>query len=71
MRVTVDIDEETLKQVKQFSQIAKISPAISFVVADWLRQKELKAFVDSVMENPPGYGYTNEELESKLYDDVD
>jgi len=71
MRVTVEIDELSLHELKRLTHLDKISPAISFVVEDWLKQKRCSAFVGMVMEGHSDYGYTNDELESKLYDDAD
>ena len=67
MRITVDLDEKTLKGIKSHTKMSKTSPAISFVVLDWLKQQERNAFLDNNINNPPGYSMTNEELERKLY----
>lgn len=71
MRITVDLDDSVLESVREHTHIVKISPAINFVVEDWLKRKKREALVNSVLEDPPGYGYTNDELEAKLYDDAD
>lgn len=67
MRITVEIDEKALKRVKKVTHIAKSSPAISFVVDEWLRQIEKKAFLDDIMSGRTDYSMTNEELERRIY----
>lgn len=67
MRITVEIDEATLKAIKKRTKIDKNSPAISFVVSDWVRQKDRRAFLDKVLNGETDYSMTNDELERRLY----
>lgn len=71
MRITVEIDEATLRAIKKRTKIDKNSPAISFVVSDWIRQKKRRAFLDKVLAGQTDYGMTNEELERRLYGTTD
>lgn len=67
MRITVEVDEKTLKQIKKYTKIAKHSPAIGHALEDWLAQQRRNALIGQMMKNPPGYSMTNDELERALY----
>ena len=67
MRITVDIDEKALARVKKYSHLKKVSPAVKFVIEDWLRAKDREAALDFVMKGGIDFPMTNDELEQKLY----
>ena len=71
MRITVDIDETLLREIKEETHISKNSPAIGFIVKDWVRRRKGRALLDKVMSGQTDYAMSNEELEQRLYGDPD
>jgi hypothetical protein len=64
MRVTVDIDEATLKDLAEMTGEKKTSPAVAKVVQDWVRRQKAKAFGRAIMEGKFDYPFTNDEIEN-------
>jgi hypothetical protein len=64
MRITVDIDASTLREIQRLTGIGKKSPAVSRVVDDYLREARKRRLIRKVMEGGVDYGATNEDLES-------
>jgi S-adenosylmethionine:diacylglycerol 3-amino-3-carboxypropyl transferase len=61
MRVTVDIDEESLADLAALTGEKKISPAVAKAVADWVKRQKAKQFGTMIMEGQFDYGATAEE----------
>ena len=69
MRITIDIDEATLKDIQRLTGIRKKSPAVGKAMTEYLREVRKRALIRRVMEGHTDYGATNEELEaSSRYD---
>jgi hypothetical protein len=65
MRITFDIDANELKQIQQITGQKKKSPAISHALADYLRMRERRAFIEKALGGQTDYALTNEELEAR------
>lgn len=64
MRITIDIDANDLKQIQKITGQKKKSPAINQVVTDYLKMRERRAFIESVLAGKTDYALTNDELEA-------
>jgi len=62
MRITVDIDAETLAAIQKETGLKK-SPAIRKAAVDYVEDLRKKRFLRKVLEGRTDYGITNEELE--------
>ena len=65
MRITVDIDDKALKDLKRYTGIRKKSPAVSRAVADYLRRQKVEEIIRTVNEGKVGYGLTADELKKQ------
>lgn len=70
MRITVDIDAETLDAIQKETGLKK-SPAIRKIAADYVMGLQRKRFLRKVLEGRTDYGMTNEQLEGLGSYDVD
>lgn len=69
MRITVQLDDKSLRDVQRVTGIRKKSPAVGKAVADYLREVQKRELIRRVMEGQVDYGATNAELEkSSRYD---
>ena len=62
MRVTVDIDEDSLADLAALTGEKKTSPAVAKAVADWVKRQKAKQFGTMIMEGHIDYGATAEEI---------
>ncbi|HEX4644591.1 MAG TPA: type II toxin-antitoxin system VapB family antitoxin [Verrucomicrobiae bacterium] len=65
MRITIDIDANSLKQIQKVTGERKKSPAINHALADFLRMRERRAFIEKALTGKTDYPLTNEELEAR------
>jgi len=65
MRMTVDIDKETLDELLKVTGHAKNSPAVAFAVRDFLNRRKAKDFGRMLREGKFDYPATNEEIEDQ------
>jgi len=65
MRITIEIDANNLKKVQKITGQKKKSPAISRALADFLRMRERRAFIEKALAGQTDYPLTNEELEAR------
>ena len=63
MRITIDIDEETLGHVQEMTGESKKSPAVSKAVEEFVRRRMAKDFGNMLMEGEFDYPHTPEELQ--------
>ena len=68
MRITVDIDDDTLSEVMKETGLKKKSTAISKAVSEYCQESRKKRFISRVMEGESDYSATNVELEKVNYD---
>jgi Arc/MetJ family transcription regulator len=65
MRMTVEIDEETLGELLKVTGHSKNSPAVAFAVRDFINRKKAKNFGRMLREGKFDYPATNEETETR------
>lgn len=65
MRITVDLDEETLKQAMRLTGEKKKGPAVSKAVTEFINRQMAREFGRMIMEGEfEDYPMTNEEIEA-------
>lgn len=64
MRITIDIDEETLEHVQEMTGESKKSPAVSKAVEEFVRRRMAKDLGNILMEGGFDYPHTPEEIEA-------
>ncbi len=65
MRMTVDLDEETLADLMKMTGHKKNSPAVAFAVRDFVHRKKAKHFGRMLREGKFDYPATNLETETR------
>ena len=65
MRMTVEIDEETVDELLKITGHKKNSPAVAFAVRDFVNRKKAKDFGRMLREGKFDYPATNDEIESR------
>ncbi len=65
MRMTVELDEKTLNELLKVTGHKKNSPAVAFVVRDFLNRKNARDFGRMLREGRFDYPATNDELEKR------
>ena len=65
MRMTIEIDENTLKQAMRLTGETKKGPAITKAAKEFIRREMVKEFATMVMEGKfDDYPMTNDEIEA-------
>ncbi len=65
MRITIDIEEETLEDAMKITGIKKKGPAIAKAAEEYIRRTKVREFGRMMMEGEfEDYPMTNEEIES-------
>jgi len=65
MRITIDVDDETLEQAMKLTGETKKGPAITKAATEYVRREMVRKFANMVMEGEfEDYPVTNDELES-------
>lgn len=65
MRITVELDEETLKQAMRLTGETKKGPAVTKAVTEFINRQMAREFGRMVMEGEfEDYPMTNEEIEA-------
>lgn len=65
MRITIDVDDETLEQAMKLTGETKKGPAITKAATEYVRREMVRKFANMVMEGEfADYPLTNDELES-------
>jgi hypothetical protein len=65
MRITVDIDESDLDQLRKITGEKKKSPAVSRALSAFLHQHARDRFVGRALAGGTDYPLTNDELERR------
>jgi Arc/MetJ family transcription regulator len=68
MRITVEIDDKDLKDLKRYTGLRKKSPAVGAAVAEYLRRQKVDRLLKMIREGRVDYKTTNEEIE-RMWDD--
>ena len=63
MRITVDIDDETLSDLTAITGETKMSPAVARAVAEFIKREKAKEFGKLLREGSFDYPATNDEIE--------
>lgn len=63
MRMTVDLDENTLEELLKITGHKKNSPAVAFAVRDFVNRKKAKDFGRMLREGAFDYPATNAQIE--------
>jgi Arc/MetJ family transcription regulator len=71
MRITVDIDENTLIEVRRETGISKKSPAVGRALELFLREARKRRLIRRALEGKTDYSLTNDELEKRSAYDAD
>ncbi|NUN97243.1 MAG: hypothetical protein HUU16_13840 [Candidatus Omnitrophica bacterium] len=71
MRITVDLDENTLSKLQEVTGIKKKSPAVTHAVEQYLRSVRVEEVIRKAVNGETDYSTTNEELEAMPFDDLD
>lgn len=65
MRITVDFDEETLREVQAITGEKQKSKAVARVVGEFLKRQKAREFGRMLREGAFDYPSTNEEIEEQ------
>lgn len=65
MRVSVEIDESTLNDLRRLTGEEKMSPAIRRAVTEFVRRQRVREFGRLLREGAFDYPLTNDEIESE------
>ena len=63
MRITIEIDEEKIREIIQKTRQKKMSPALVQALDEFLENRRRREFLAKVMEGKTDYAATNEEIE--------
>jgi Arc/MetJ family transcription regulator len=64
MRITVDIDEATLRDLAQITGERKKSPAVAAAVTEFVNRRKAREFGRLLREGAFDYPATNDEIEA-------
>lgn len=71
MRITVEIDEISLREIQSATGESKKSPAVQKAIHAYLRQVRKRRLLARVLAGKTDYGMTNEKLEAAPTYDLD
>mgnify|MGYP003382584000 CR=1 FL=1 len=71
MRITVELDEASLRKIQEVTGEKKKSPAVQKALQAFLKDQSRRAFVQQVREGRIDFPMTNDQLEELLEDDPD
>lgn len=72
MRITIEIDENSLREVQKATGESKKSPAVQKAVEAFLREQRKREILERVLSGKTNYQRSNEELEAMAeYDSYD
>jgi hypothetical protein len=64
MRITVDIEQKTLRSILKLTRQTKKSPAVAQALNEFIEQRQRQEFLARVMAGETDYRTSNDELES-------
>jgi putative antitoxin of VapBC-like toxin-antitoxin system len=65
MRITVDIEDESLDELSRITGQDKKSPAVAFAVNEYIRREKAKEFGKLLREGSFDYPATNDDIEKE------
>jgi len=66
MRITIEIDENSLSLIQQATGESKKSPAVQRALAAFLEERRMQEFLKRVREGQTDFSMSNDELEGVL-----
>jgi Arc/MetJ family transcription regulator len=63
VRITVDIDDETLDELSKLTGESKKSPAVTFAVSEYVKREKAREFGKLLREGSFDYPATNDDIE--------
>lgn len=63
MKIVVEIDAETLKEVRRLTGIRKRAPAMRRAVEDFVKAERRRELVQRALDGEMNYSLTNDEVE--------
>ena len=63
MRITVDIEDESLDELSRITGQDKKSPAVAFAVSEYIKREKAKEFGRLLREGAFDYPSTNDQVE--------
>jgi len=71
MRITVEVDDKTLKEVHRETGLAKKSPAVNRALELFLREARKRRLIERALGGKTDFRLTNEDLEKRSAYDAD
>lgn len=65
MRITIDIDANSLSQIQKMTEDKKKSPAVTRALTEYLNWRQRHQFVERVLAGKTAFSLSNEELEAR------
>ena len=65
MRITVDIDDESLDDLSRITGESKKSPAVALAVTEFIKREKAREFGKLLREGSFDYPATNDEIEKQ------
>jgi Arc/MetJ family transcription regulator len=65
MRITIDIDVNSLNRIQKITGEKKKSPAVMRALADYLNWRQRHQFVQRILAGKTDFSLSNEELEAR------
>lgn len=65
MRITIEIDEKSVRRIQRMTGIKKKSPAIGHALEWYLREVRKKELLRKALAGETDYSLTNKELEGR------
>ena len=65
MRVTIDVDAQDLKQIQKITGQKKKSPAVAQALAEFIRLRQRRQFIERALSGKTDYPLTNDEIEGQ------
>ena len=65
MRITVEIEDESLEELSRITGQDKKSPAVAFAVSEYIKREKAKEFGKLLREGAFDYPATNDEIEKE------
>ncbi len=70
MRITIDIDDDALREVMEWTGEKKKGPAVVKAALEFARREKVRDFTRRVMTGEFDYPMTNDELEAEELADI-
>jgi Arc/MetJ family transcription regulator len=65
MRITIEIDADDMIRIQKITGRRKKSPAVSQALAEFLKLRERREFIERVLAGKTDFSLSNEQLEAR------